>query len=512
MVSPDKTRTWLKSPLGERVLAQVQSDPGLPQPMPTVSSWQLPPHADVGNIQSTVLADATDYLIIGSGIAGCGTAKSLLESPSSQSRTVTVLDARGLCSGATGRNGGQLVKPYPLRYVAIAEMYGVEMANKIARMNLFKLEEVHKLAQGFDEELRKEAMARRLTKLVAHMDRSSWEKSKHAIAMYEANLPEERGLFKPVSKDELEKKWKIKGAYGGYTYPAGVCWPYRLITGVFKRLLDRYQERLKIETYTPVTSISIDAEGNSQYPYIVTTTRGTIRATHVIHCTNGHTGHLLPAMRGMIHPIRGTMSSQSPGGNFPNLSQEMSWTFLHEARYDQAKGTTRLGWHYGLQNPPDGDVWIGGEEVRLDHFVTADDTYIEQEQRDGLSNILTDTFTKEWVPEKPKINGMWSGILANTGDHLPFVGQLPTSVTGRPGQGEWIAAGWNSYGMANGLTSGHAVAQMILGNGIPEWFPEAYLPTEERLHSESMKPEAVAALLLEWTGAGKVLSGVSAKL
>lgn len=205
MVSPEKAKQWLKTPLGERVLAQVQSDPGLPQPMPTISSWQLPPHPDVGNIQSTVIPAVTDYLIIGSGIVGCGTAKSLLESPSSESKTVTVVDARALCSGATGRNGGQLVKPYPLRYVAIAELYGVEMATKIARMNLLTLEEIHKLAQSYDEDLSREAMARRLTKVVAHMDPSSWEKSKHAIAMYEANLPEEKELFKAVSKEELEK-------------------------------------------------------------------------------------------------------------------------------------------------------------------------------------------------------------------------------------------------------------------------------------------------------------------
>lgn len=204
MVDAKKAESWLKTPLGSTLLAQVGGDPGLPQPKPTVSSWQLPPHPDVGHIQSKVLPETTDYLIIGSGIAGCGVAKTLLDHPGSGSKIVTVLDARGLCSGATGRNGGQLVKPYALRYAQLAESFGHEMATKIARMALHTLEEMHRLAAAYDDELKAEANARRVTKCIVYMDKESWSRVQGAVEMYEAHLPEEKGSFQLVPKEQVE--------------------------------------------------------------------------------------------------------------------------------------------------------------------------------------------------------------------------------------------------------------------------------------------------------------------
>ena len=196
---------WLKSPLGSTLLAQVSADPGLPQPKPTVSSWQLPPHPDVGNIQSKILPKTTDYLIIGSGIAGCGVAKHLLENAASGSRTVMVLDARPLCSGATGRNGGQLVKPYPLRHAQLVEDFGVETATEVARMALHTLEEMHKLAASYDDELKAQAIARRTTKCIVYTNQEAWDRVQEAVELYETNLPEEKGVFHKTSRDTIEE-------------------------------------------------------------------------------------------------------------------------------------------------------------------------------------------------------------------------------------------------------------------------------------------------------------------
>ncbi|OAL18771.1 hypothetical protein AYO20_11705 [Fonsecaea nubica] len=505
MVTPSNTKTWLKTPVGSNLLAQISADPGLPQPKPTVSSWQLPPHPEVAKIHSKELPRVTDYLIIGSGIAGCGVAKTLLEHPSSGSAIVTVLDARGLCSGATGRNGGQLVKPYALRFAQVAESFGVEMATKVARMALHTLEEMHKLANSYDEDLKKEANARRVTKRIVYMDEASWNRVLGAVDLYETHLPEEKGSFRYVPKEQVESEWNVKGGFGGYQFPAGVCWPYRLVTGVFKRLCDLYPGRINIETHTPATTILYDAETDPKYPYTVVTPRGVIRAATLVHCNNGHVGHLLPRMRGKIWPIRGTTSAQNAGPMFPDLSNKCSWTFLSDMHYDKATRTILMGWWYGLQNPPNGDIWIGGDHKRIEDVFTADDSTIGDYNRETITNILPTVFNRKWVPEKPKINGVWTGVMAQTADTLPFVGKLPDSITGRPGGKEWIAAGWNSYGMTNGLTSGEAVAKMILGEAPPSWFPEAYLPTEKRLGGSLMAPEAATLRFLEQSGIGSTL-------
>lgn len=203
MTNP-RPKIWLDSTIGSNLLAQISGDPGLPQPKPTVSSWQVPSHPAVGSAQSKVLPRTTDFLIIGSGITGLGVAKTLLEDPTSGSKTVTVLDARGLCSGATGRNGGQLVKPYALRFAQLADDFGLETATKIARLALYTLEEMHRLADSYDDDLRREAVARRVTKRIVYMDKASWGRVQAAVDLYETHLPEEKGSFQRVPKEEVE--------------------------------------------------------------------------------------------------------------------------------------------------------------------------------------------------------------------------------------------------------------------------------------------------------------------
>jgi glycine/D-amino acid oxidase-like deaminating enzyme len=70
------------------------------------SSWwlqHLPP--DLAPPASTALPTTADVLIVGAGITGCATAYWLQKL---YGRSSIVLDARCLCGGATGRNGGHL--------------------------------------------------------------------------------------------------------------------------------------------------------------------------------------------------------------------------------------------------------------------------------------------------------------------------------------------------------------------------------------------------------------------
>jgi len=79
---------------------------GLPRPdLPskTDSFWHSQLH-DLDGFRSTAdLPTVSDIVIIGSGYAGVATAYHLLEAGSTAS--ITLLEARGVCSGATGRNG-----------------------------------------------------------------------------------------------------------------------------------------------------------------------------------------------------------------------------------------------------------------------------------------------------------------------------------------------------------------------------------------------------------------------
>jgi hypothetical protein len=84
-----------------RSLAErIQRSPGLPVNNPTISFWTIPP-AILPALQapSAGLPSHVDVLVIGSGITGVSC--TLNTGPSNL--RVLVLEARDVCSGATGR-------------------------------------------------------------------------------------------------------------------------------------------------------------------------------------------------------------------------------------------------------------------------------------------------------------------------------------------------------------------------------------------------------------------------
>lgn len=76
---------------------------GMPVPNSTDPFWRSELH-ELDDLRSTEeLPKTSDIVIIGAGYAGVATAYHLLEAGSKAS--ITLLEARGACSGATGRNG-----------------------------------------------------------------------------------------------------------------------------------------------------------------------------------------------------------------------------------------------------------------------------------------------------------------------------------------------------------------------------------------------------------------------
>jgi len=184
------------------IRAQLLADPQVPRSSPTTSLWQVPQNAAVGSIQSKSLPQRVDFAIIGSGIAACGVSKSLLTNEASVSKTVGVFESRGLCSGATGRNGGQLTRLPPTRHTFMAEKFGVEQANKIMKLTVRGLTEMHKLAEAQGPDFLKENLRTRLEKFFAYYDEASWTETIEAVKRYEQEIPEDKGIYELVLKED----------------------------------------------------------------------------------------------------------------------------------------------------------------------------------------------------------------------------------------------------------------------------------------------------------------------
>lgn len=177
------------------------------------------------------------------------------------------------------------------------------------------------------------------------------------------------------------------------------------------------------------------------------------------------------------------MTVQKPGPELQNKGASRSWSLAHKATLDAESGLYDTGLFYLQQNALTGRIWIGNETAYMKDILTSDDTYVPEEARQALATVLPRFFLEGWGEEKTsEIEAIWSGIQGHTADGLPIVGQVPASIAGPDGgDGQWIAAGFNGYGMDKCWLTGEALVKMMLGEDVSAWFPQAFLVTEERL-------------------------------
>ncbi|KAL7778699.1 hypothetical protein CFE70_008200 [Pyrenophora teres f. teres 0-1] len=125
----------------------------------------------------------------------------------------------------------------------------------------------------------------------------------------------------------------------------------------------------------------------------------------------------------------------------------------------------------------------------LSEYGTVDDSRLNPQNTAYLCETCTGYFGAEnWGEQTPeeaeqRVVQEWTGIMGATSDERPFVGQVPGK------RGLWISAGFNGHGMVLCLKSAEALVKMMGEKGVPEWFPESYLITKERVFMPSKYTE-----------------------
>lgn len=79
----------------------------MPVPNGMLPFWRTDPHPLDNHPSSETLPEQSDIVIVGAGYAGSSVAYHILNqtNPGSQSPSITIVEARQACSGATARNG-----------------------------------------------------------------------------------------------------------------------------------------------------------------------------------------------------------------------------------------------------------------------------------------------------------------------------------------------------------------------------------------------------------------------
>lgn len=224
---------------------------------------------------------------------------------------------------------------------------------------------------------------------------------------------------------------------------------------------------------------SVDFDDSSQL-YTLKTTHGSIKARTVIHATNGHAGHLLPGLRGALYPVRGQMTAQAATDNFGVQGGSRSWSIHYGTGFD-----------YMTQSGGSGEIFLGGGLAQASQRGLHEIGNVRDDENSSLalahlSGIVNAVWSKEHRDSSAShVIAAWTGVMGFTADSLPLVGRLPEEATSRAGNGEWISAGFNGYGMANAWLSAKYVADQVLERKDDGVLPRSYLISTQRLNSMS---------------------------
>ncbi|THY22475.1 FAD dependent oxidoreductase [Aureobasidium pullulans] len=436
-----------------------QTNDGLPVPNSTLSYWRSELHPIDSYRSSEHLPSECDIAIIGAGITGVSTAYHLSRlhaaNNSGKKPSIVILEAREVCSGATGRNGGHS----KMRISSIRTLFKDYDAEAADECVAFVYSQSHLMKEAVDREgLHCEFELRRTYDVFV-----DGQDAKDAEETYRTAVKEGHKWVKEVSFVDsryAEQVTSIKGAKAAVSMPACSLWPYRFVTQLLSCMIDR--KEVSLYTHTPITSI----DSSNPAATILHTPNGSVTTKKLIFATNAYTSAICPSFKEAIIPYKGTACHIAPENPIsPHLN------FTYNIYYDrQNDPDSKVDY---LNPRPDSGIIVGGANwLFKSHkslwYNTTDDSTLIPNTRPYFSTYMQNNFLG-WEDSNAKITHLWTGIQGETKDGKPFVGKVP-------GKGNWyIAAGFNGGGMSFCFSCAEGLAGIVEGktyeeSGLPRMF------------------------------------------
>jgi glycine/D-amino acid oxidase-like deaminating enzyme len=360
-----------------------------------------------------------EVIVVGGGVTGSSIAWRLAES----GRRVLLLEKRGICSGASGRNAGMTGAGSSMHAHSRAgrAVYALTTAN-LALMKQIPIE------LGIDFSLRLPGSMDVITteEQYRHLQAAVAAEQEAGIEVELIDGPAARSIMPALSPD-------ILGA--AYVEDRGHIWPFALVNGMADAAA-----RFGAEIRCGLTVDGLLKAGDRVTGVVAN--GESIAAGEVVLATNAWTPQLLPDLPpGALVPARGQILVTQPLP--PLLACPFGTNFDKE---------------YGRQTPT-GQVLCGGYR-RLD-VNEGLGTYAEEVtlpvQR-GIARCLVDLFPT--LRGKTRIVRSWAGIMGFTADGLPLIGRYEQTP------GLTVAAGFNGGGFSWGPIVGKVVARLLNGEEV----------------------------------------------
>lgn len=364
-----------------------------------------------------------DICVVGGGISGLSTAYWL--NKLDPQLDIVVLEKSTLGSGATGRNAGFLTCGSVEHFNRMVSKHGLEQALEIWRFSEDNLQLLKQEIIGSDP-ASIQFLQRGAFSLAAQANEME-ELKAVAELMRKNNIPVEI-----LDAPQVSQRLGASGFVGGIKYidDAEVN-PIRLL----KRIASKNKARM-IEN-AEVKEILVDGSER-----VVVTSGLEVRCSIVSLCMNGYSASLSSWFADKIFPTRGQIMMLEPVA-----------PFMEGPCY----ANFYLDYFRQLEN---GSLLIGGfRQLEADTEKGYSDHTTEKIQR-----ALHD-FVIKHLPQyqDAKVSHRWAGVMGFSVDGEAMVGSLPTD------QQLFFCGGFTGHGIGSAFHTGKVLAQLIMGEKIPDW-------------------------------------------
>jgi glycine/D-amino acid oxidase-like deaminating enzyme len=361
-------------------------------------------------------ARSADVIVVGGGVTGTSIAWRLAQA----GHRVLLLERRGICAGASGRNAGNTGVSSGMHMAPRT----VSALHAITSANLQLLKTLHdELDKDFELRLPGSMEVITTPEQMAHAREAVITKHDAGSDVELLDRETARSIMPSLSP-------RILGAT--YSRDRGHLWPFALVTGMADaaaragveiRLGARVQRLAR--SRDRIIGVVVDGE--------------TIHSADVVLATNAWTPQLLPELPdGALIPARGQILVTQPLP--PLLACPFGTNFDKE---------------YGRQTPGGQIVCGGYRRLDVDEGLGTYREDVTLSVLTGIARCLSDLFPV--LRGKARVVRAWSGIMGFTADGLPLIGRY------EPAPGLTIAAGFNGGGFSWGAIVGKVIAGLLSG-------------------------------------------------
>ncbi len=376
--------------------------------------WDETPRPELDARQA--LPESADVVVIGSGYTGLNAALVTARG----GRDTWVLDAESAGWGCSTRNGGQISTSVKPSFEQLARRHGATRALEILREGHRALEWIADSVNSEDIECGFEVVGR------FH--------AAHTPAQYEQLVKrisrQPKGLevdAHAVPRAEQHAELGSDAYFGGVVFPKHAALdPARYHQGLLERTLSA---GASVVPHCAVTSV--EQAGKA---FLVTTTRGRLRARDVVVATNGYTGTITPWLRRRVIPI----------GSYVIATEAMGAAQMARLMpKGRIVSDTRTVVYYYRPSPDQKRILFGGR-------VSTGET----DPRNSGRRLHADLVKIFPEVADVRVTHSWLGFVAYTFDTLAHVGRH---------QGLHFALGYCGSGVSMASYLGMRVGSQVLG-------------------------------------------------